>query len=117
MAMVLCRGCARQMNEAAASCPHCGARKGPANSFQASRTGSAWMGILSLMSGIVCTASLFDVSPWSQTTFAALGMIAATGLVLGTLSIVRRTAGSNWANAGVVLSGVSLCGLIGKAVI
>ncbi|CAM3769068.1 hypothetical protein D3C76_741290 [compost metagenome] len=116
MAMVFCRGCAKEIHETAPSCPQCGAPQYlPATSQPASQP-SPWMGITSLILGILCGLSLFDDSDWDRDTLLGLGLFALTGLVLGTLSIVNKKPGSNMAIAGAALSGISLFVYIGLSV-
>ena len=114
MAMVFCRGCARHIHETAPMCPGCGAPQGltpPANGER--RNGSLWMGITSLVLGIICGLALLDDSGWDRDTLTGLGLFSTTGLVLGIVSIKTKNSGTGLAIAGTVLSAVSLMLLVG----
>ncbi|GLR37013.1 hypothetical protein GCM10011247_24100 [Pseudomonas plecoglossicida] len=114
MAMVFCRGCARQLHESAHTCPQCGAPQFavPA-ATQSTGSQSPWLGITSLILGIICSMSLFDESEWDSDTLLGLGLFASISLVMGIVSISQKRPGNGLAIAGVVMSGVSLLCYIG----
>ncbi|KPX28755.1 MULTISPECIES: DUF4190 domain-containing protein [Pseudomonas syringae group] len=114
MAMVFCRGCAKEIHETALSCPQCGASQISAIPAKQLRdAGSPWMAITSLVLSIVCTLALFDDGEWDLDTIVGLGMFSITGLVLGVISINKKKPGNGLAIAGTVLSAVSLLIFIG----
>ncbi|WP_085678510.1 MULTISPECIES: DUF4190 domain-containing protein [unclassified Pseudomonas] len=114
MAMVFCRGCARQLHDSAHTCPQCGAPQfAKSADTQASGGQSPWLGITSLILGIICLLSLFDDSEWDRDTVLGLGTFASISLVMGIISISQKKPGNGLAIAGVVMSGVSLICLVG----
>ncbi|MBS7418078.1 DUF4190 domain-containing protein [Pseudomonas syringae] len=109
MAMVFCRGCAKEIHETALNCPQCGASQVSATpAKQLQQTGSPWMAIFSLVLGILCSLALFDDGEWDLDTVVGLGMCSIAGLVLGVISINKKLPGNGIAIAGTVLSAVSL---------
>lgn len=117
MAMVFCRGCAKEIHETALNCPQCGASQifaPPVKPLQA--TGSPWMAITSLVLGILCSLALFDEGDWDLDTIVGLGMFSIAGLALGIVSINKKMPGNGVAIAGTVLSAVSLLVLFGLIV-
>lgn len=116
MAMVFCRGCAKRIHETAPTCPQCGAPQLLQADARPASAPSPWMGIVSLVLGILCGLSLFDDSEWDEDTLLGLVLFATASLVLGTISILQRKPGSGMATAGVVLSAISLCGFLGRSV-
>jgi hypothetical protein len=116
MAMVFCRGCAKQIHETAPSCPQCGALQHLQAPILPANPPSPWMGIVSLTLGILCTLSLFDSAEWDSDTLLGLGLFAMVSLVLGSISILQQKPGSNMGIAGVVMSGISLFVYIGLSV-
>ncbi|WP_194788207.1 DUF4190 domain-containing protein [Pseudomonas sp. UFMG81] len=113
MAMVYCRGCARQLHETAPTCPQCGAPQHATSSTKPAGGESPWMGIVSLMLGILCFMTLFDDSAWEDETLLGLGLFASTSLILGVISINQNKPGNGLAIAGVVMAGISLLCLVG----
>ncbi|MBV6286723.1 DUF4190 domain-containing protein [Pseudomonas aegrilactucae] len=116
MAMVFCRGCAKEIHETAPSCPQCGAVQHLPSHAQQAAQASPWMGIVSLILGILCGLTLFDDSEWDSETLLGLSIFAVMGLIFGIISIVQKKPGNNMAIAGVVLSSVSLLVFIGLSV-
>ncbi|MGE7994191.1 DUF4190 domain-containing protein [Pseudomonas sp. NPDC089554] len=114
MAMVFCRGCAHQLHESAHTCPQCGAPQF-AQSPDTQSTGgqTPWLGITSLILGIICVLSLFDDSEWDSETLLGLSFFASVSLITGTISISQKKTGNGLAIAGVVMSGVALLCFIG----
>ncbi|MFK3771555.1 DUF4190 domain-containing protein [Pseudomonas sp. NPDC089406] len=112
MAMVYCRGCARQLHETAHTCPQCGAPQF-ATPATAAGAGSSWKAITSLILGILCVLTLFDDSEWDNDTLTGLGLFAGVALLLGILSIHQKNSGNGMAIAGVVMAVISLLCLIG----
>lgn len=118
MAMVFCRGCAKELHETAVTCPQCGAGQitsatlplPPANAD------SPWMAIISLVLSIVCTLALFDDSEWDTETIQGLGLFSVIALILGIITINTKRPGYGMAIAGTVLSGVSLLIFVGLCV-
>lgn len=106
--MIYCRYCARDIHEAAATCPHCGGVQQPAAT---AARGGAWLSGASLALGIVCLLALLDDSEWDEDTIVGLVLFAVTGIVLGAISLGRQRSGL--AIAGVVLSGLGLLAAIG----
>ncbi|MGB9090663.1 MAG: DUF4190 domain-containing protein [Pseudomonas farsensis] len=113
MAMVYCRGCAKQLHESAPTCPQCGAPQFATSNPGPASGGSAWLAIVSLCLGILCTLALFDDSEWDMDTMAGLGLFAGTGLIMGIISINQKKPGNGMAIAGVVMAVISLLCLIG----
>ena len=61
MAMVYCRGCAKQIHETAIACPQCGAPQQVAPPAPAQSSASPpWLGTGSLIVGVLCILPLFD---------------------------------------------------------
>lgn len=116
MTMVFCRGCAKEIHETAPTCPQCGASQFLQAPTSAATEVSPWMGIVSLILGILCVLSLFDISDWDSDTVAGLSVFAIASLVLGIISIAQRQPGSNMGIAGVVMSGISLFVFIGYSI-
>ncbi|OUM04836.1 hypothetical protein BW686_24460 [Pseudomonas syringae] len=117
MAMVFCRGCAKEIHETALSCPQCGASQVSATPVKPpGDAGSPWMAIVSLVLSIVCTLALFDDGEWDLDTIVGLGMFSIAGLVLGIISINKKKPGNGIAIAGTVLSAVSLLIFLGLIV-
>nr|EPB94824.1 hypothetical protein L321_16443 [Pseudomonas plecoglossicida NB2011] len=80
---------------------------------QSTGSQSPWLGITSLILGIICSMSLFDESEWDSDTLLGLGLFASISLVMGIVSISQKRPGNGLAIAGVVMSGVSLLCYIG----
>jgi len=114
MAMVFCRGCAHQLHESAHTCPQCGAPQFavPAKT-QTSGSQSPWLGITSLILGIICLLALFDDSAWDNESLFGLSMMASLSLILGIVGINQSKTTNGLAIAGVVMSGVSLICYLG----
>ncbi|MGW7773261.1 DUF4190 domain-containing protein [Pseudomonas machongensis] len=117
MAMVFCRGCAKQLHETAHTCPHCGAPQftSPPQAPTA-RGESSWLAITSLILGFLCVLAMFDEAEWDGDTLLGLGLFASVGLVLGIVSISQNKSGNGIAVAGVVMTAVSLLCFIGLSV-
>lgn len=114
MAIVFCRGCARDIHETAPMCSGWSAPQGLAPPASVERRiGSLWMGITSLVLGVMCGLALLDDSGWDRDTLTGLGLFSTTGLVLGIVSIKTKNSGTGLAIAGTVLSAVSLVLLVG----
>lgn len=113
MAMVYCRGCARQLHETAPACPQCGAPQHATSSTKLARGESPWMGIVSLMLGILCVMTLFDDSDWEGETLLGPGLLTSASLILGVISINQNKPGNGLAIAGVVMACISLLCLVG----
>lgn len=117
MAMVFCRGCAKQLHETAPACPQCGAPQfavtPPAQSIGGE---SSWMAVTALILGILCLLSLFDDAAWDADTLLGLGLFASIGLVSGIVSISQKKPGNGMAVAGVVMTTFSLLCFIGLSV-
>ncbi|AZL66370.1 MULTISPECIES: DUF4190 domain-containing protein [Pseudomonas] len=112
MAMVYCRGCAKQLHETAPTCPQCGAPQHANSSTRLVSGETPWMGIVSLMLGIMCVLALFDDSEWDVETIMGFVLIASTSLLVGSISINQKRPGNGMAIAGVVMAGISLiCGI------
>jgi len=110
MAMVFCRGCAKEIHETAPTCPQCGAKQyiaAPASPR------SPWMAIVSLVFGILSALSLFDDAEWNNDTIVGLGVFSAIGLILGIINITQKRSGQNMAIVGIILSAISLLASIG----
>ncbi|POD66416.1 MULTISPECIES: DUF4190 domain-containing protein [Pseudomonas syringae group] len=117
MAMVFCRGCAKEIHETALNCPQCGASQFPATPVKPlQENGSPWMAITSLVLGILCSLALFDDGEWDLETIVGLGMCSVAGLALGIVSINKKMPGYGIAIAGTVLSAVSLLVFFGLIV-
>ncbi|WP_176511427.1 RING-HC finger protein [Pseudomonas faucium] len=114
MAMVFCRGCARQLHESAPTCPQCGAPQFavPANT-QASGGQTPWLGAISLILGVNGLSTLFDDGEWDNDTLLGLSLFAGMGLIMGIISISQKRPGNGLAIAGLILSGISLFFYIG----
>ncbi len=106
MAMVYCRGCAKQIHETALACPQCGAPQQAAVPVP-SGSGSSWLAISSLILGILTALVLFDDGEPTSDELAGLLFLSLTGLVLGCISLSQKHSGQALATAGVVLSGLS----------
>ncbi|WP_455924866.1 DUF4190 domain-containing protein [Pseudomonas putida] len=114
MAMVFCRGRAKELHETALGCPHCGASQHvPASDTSTLPGASPWMAITSMVLGILCLLALFDDSQWSHETVVGVGLFAMAGLVLGVISTTRKKAGQSMAITGIVLSAISLVCILG----
>ena len=112
MAMVFCRGCAMEIHETAPSCTQCGAPQTLSATTQPASQPLSWMGASSLILCIACVFTLFEPASWDRNTLWGMGFFALTGLVLGTLSLVKKKPGTYVAIAGTVLSGILLILLI-----
>jgi hypothetical protein len=122
---MFCRCCGTGINDSVQFCPQCGgAQQGPlpgqpqATQPLASPADdtSKWLGIGSLILGIVSVLALFDDSEWDEETILGLGIFAVGGLVCGILSINKRAAGTPMpapAIAGTVMCGIAMLGLLG----
>jgi len=109
MAMVFCRGCAKEIHETAPACPQCGASQHAATpTNQQVGSGSPWMSITSLVLGIICVLAMFDDSEWDNDTIVGLGFFSVIGLTFGIINITQNKSGHNMAIAGVILSVISL---------
>lgn len=109
MAMVFCRGCAKEIHETASTCPQCGASQHTATpTTQEISSGPPWMAIISLVLGIICVLAMFDDSEWDNDTIVGLGIFSGVGLILGIINITQKRSGLNMAIAGVILSAISL---------
>ncbi|MCG8292673.1 MULTISPECIES: DUF4190 domain-containing protein [Pseudomonas] len=113
MAMVYCRGCARQLHETAPTCPQCGAPQHATSPTNPTTGESPWMGITSLILGILCVLTLFDDADWDGETLLGMVMLSMAGLVLGIVSINQKKPGHGMAIAGVVMAVISLLCFIG----
>ena len=116
MAMVFCRGCAKELHETAITCPQCGASQINSATPPLANAGSPWMAIVSLVLSIVCTLALFDQSEWDTATIQGLGLFSVAALILGIITINTKRPGYGMAIAGTVLSGVSLLIFVGLSV-
>ncbi|MGE6387402.1 DUF4190 domain-containing protein [Pseudomonas sp. NPDC078416] len=116
MAMVFCRGCAKELHETAVTCPQCGASQITSATLPPANVRSPWMAIISLMLSIVCTLALFDESEWDTETIQGLGLFSVVALILGIITINTKRPGYGMAIAGTVLSGVSLLVFVGLCV-
>ncbi|QBF24572.1 DUF4190 domain-containing protein [Pseudomonas tructae] len=116
MAMVFCRGCAKEIHETAPSCPKCGAPQYLPTTAQPVSQPSYWMSITSLILGILCAVTLTDDGEWDSDTLFGLSLFALVGLILGILSLINKKPGSNMAVAGAAMSGISLFVYIGLSV-
>lgn len=109
MAMVFCRGCAKEIHETAPACPQCGASQHAVTSTnQQVGSGLPLMSITSLVLGIICVLAMFDDSEWDNNTIVGLGMFSVVGLIFGIINITQKKSGHNMAIAGVILSVISL---------
>ena len=112
MAMVFCRGCAKEIHETAPACPQCGASQHVASSAtQNIVSGSPWMSIVSLVLGIISVLAMFDDSEWNNDTIVGLVIFAGIGLTFGIITIIQKRSGQNIAISGIVLSVISLVSL------
>lgn len=93
MAMVFCRGCAKELHETAVTCPQCGASQITSATPSPASVGSPWMAIISLALSIVCTLALFDDSEWDTETIQGLGLFAVAALILGIITINTKRTG------------------------
>lgn len=112
MGMVFCRGCAKEIHETATSCPQCGAVQSIA--VKATPTAAPWLGIVSLVLGILSVLAFFDDAEWKKDTIVGLGMFSVAGLVCGIIGISKRS-GFGLAIAGTILCAMALLCLIGLA--
>lgn len=113
MAMVFCRGCAKEIHETAPLCPQCGASQHTATpATQNIISGSPWMSIVSLVFGIICVLAMFDDSEWDNDTIVGVGIFSVIGLIFGIITITQKRGGQNMAISGVVLSIISLVSLV-----
>ncbi|QVM96597.1 DUF4190 domain-containing protein [Pseudomonas sp. SORT22] len=112
MAMVFCRGCAMEIHETAPSCPQCGAPQTPSATTQPAGKRLSWMAASSLILCIACVLTLFEPASWDRNTLWGMGLFALTGLVLSSLSLVKKEPRTYMAITGAVLSGVLLILLI-----
>ena len=80
-----CTGCGKQIHETAPACPHCGKPQLAVASLHRdmsdTKAGSTWVGVASLIVGIVCVLAMFDDSSWDCDTVAGLAMFSIIGLV------------------------------------
>ena len=113
MAMVYCRGCAKQLHDSAPACPQCGALQFASSTAAHASGGSAWLAIASLCLGVLCMLALIDDSEWDSDTMLCLGLFASTGLVTGIVSISQKQSGNGMAIAGVIMAAIALLCLIG----
>ena len=117
MAMVFCRGCAKEIHETATMCPQCGASQNTiAATGQQNGTDSPWMAIVSLVFGIISMLAMFDDSEWDTDTIVGLGFFSVIGLVFGIVSVNKKKPGNGMAIAGIVLSAISLLIFFGMSV-
>lgn len=112
MGMVFCRGCAKEIHETATSCPQCGAAQ--SSVVRAAPTAAPWLGIVSLVLGILSVLAFFDDGEWDRDTMVGLGMFSVAGLVCGIIGINKRS-GFGLAIAGTILCSVALLCLLGLA--
>jgi hypothetical protein len=111
--MVFCRGCGKEIHESAPTCPQCGAvQKVPASAALAA-DGPKWMGITSLVLGIICFLILFDEEPMDKDTIIGFLMFATVSIVFGAVSVKSYITAKKMAIAGIVLSSISVLALIG----
>ncbi|NIF19296.1 DUF4190 domain-containing protein [Pantoea sp. Cy-639] len=113
MAMVYCRGCARQLHETAPTCPQCGAPQHAVSPTKPASDDSSWMAVVSLILGILCVLALFDDSDWDADALLGTGLFAMTGMLLGIVSICQKKPGNGMAIAGVAMTAISLLCLTG----
>jgi len=103
--MVYCRACVKELHETALTCPQCGASQ---QVFVApAQAGAPWLAIVSLISAILCTLTLFDDSDWDIETILGVGLLSVTGLVCGIVCINEKQSGRNLAIAGIIMSGLT----------
>lgn len=115
MALVFCRGCAKQIHETAPTCPQCGAPQhlsaapavepeplvvAPANSQVATI-----LGIGSMLYGAACVLTLLYPYEWALSIFFQNGLC---GLVLGITCLAQKKSGANMATLGMAISSLSL---------
>lgn len=111
--MIFCRYCGKQIHESAPSCPQCGGVLHPQLAASTADGGQIWLGITSLILGIICTLILFDDKPMDKDTTIGFVMFAAVAIVTGSVAIKNHFAGRKMAIAGIVLSSISLLAMIG----
>lgn len=111
--MIFCRYCGKQIHESAPSCPQCGGVLHPQPVASTADGGQIWLGITSLILGIICTLVLFDDKPMDKDTTIGFVMFATVAIVTGSVTIKNHFAGRKMAIAGIVLSSISLLAMIG----
>jgi hypothetical protein len=116
LTMIFCRGCGKQIQETAPTCPGCGAVQGAAPAAASTPASSAglWMSITSLVLGIFCLLCTFDDSGWDRDEVTGFLLVLIASVALGSLSLGQKKAGKRMAVAGVVVSAIALVLFLGS---
>lgn len=116
--MVFCTGCGREIHETAPSCPQCGKPQKTVPTHGSHATvieGPLWAAITSLVLGVLCVLSMFDVSNWGEDTRIGEAMFAILGLVFGIVSLNISKRGRGMAITGIVMSAIGILSAIGHS--
>jgi hypothetical protein len=104
-----------EIEENAIRCDHCNAQLilSTLNTemrvpFSIKKQSFHWLPVLSLILGLLCLVLLFRPSEWPQEIIYGPLLLASLALVLGIISIVKKTAGRVMAIAGMLLGFFSL---------
>ena len=112
--MVFCRGCGWKIHETAETCPNCGAVQIPLSSSAASKTGTLWLAVPSLITGILSLITLADPSEWDVDTYFGVLTFIVIAIVLGGFGAFTQTRGRGMSIAGIILALLALLGVIGR---
>lgn len=117
---VYCRGCGAGVHQTAVACPHCGAPQATASASlhadggHGASAAAPWLGIVSLVLGVLCILALFDDGHWDRDSIVGFFSLALPGLVMGIAAIATQAGGRGMAVTGIVLSTISLLVGIGQ---
>ena len=112
--MVFCRGCGWKVHESAEKCPNCGAVQIPLLSPADSKSGTLWLAVPSLITGILSLITLADSSEWDVDTYLGVLTFIVIATVLGVFGAVTQTRGRGMSIAGIILALLALLGVIGR---
>lgn len=74
-----------------------------------------WISVTSMVIGILCFLTVFDVTKWDLDTIQGGVIMCAIGLILGLVFLSKKSdRGRGMAIAGVVLCGIGLTGVLAR---
>lgn len=121
MGTTQCAFCKEDIVHGAIKCKHCGSNLTDLKSNFVQEVGqptdgTLWLPVPSLILSLLAFLTLFDDSEWDRDTILGVAMFAVVGLVLGIVGANQQSLGKGMSIAAIVLSSLTLIGLVGVVV-
>ena len=112
--MIFCRECGKSIHETAINCPQCGAPQGAITHTNKNESGTLWLPVPALISGIFAFLAIFDDSSWDEDAYIGIFIFSSAAIILGVIGLANQQKGRGMSIAGIILGAFGLLGLLEK---